>query len=181
MAATWPVVAGAMTTALLVTGCGGGPDLNPAALQPPQPAVHQAAPVALGDVQDVAVSSSFGPNRAPVPVTISVLRFRDRVRASDHAVPSAVASHWASAEVQVCRSAPVALGYPAWVLGDDAGRTAQVAKVLHPGWPTPVFPNASQAAGCARGWVTWVTPDALHPTKVSFEQTRRVPGVWRLG
>lgn len=165
---------------LLGAGCRSSPRVDPAAAQPPQPSVRSVTPVRLGVAQRVAAASSFGPGSEDVPVTVAVLRFRDHVVATDHATPAAPGSHWASAEVRVCRSRPVVLGYPAWVLGDDSGRTAQVTKVLHPGFPHPAFPDASRAAGCAQGWVTWVTADALHATRVTFEQTRDVPGAWRL-
>lgn len=174
----------ACTSAALLAACGAGatppgPGAGAGAGQP-GPVPHSAAPVALGTEQDVLVASSFGPGAAEVPVRMGVLAFRDRVVASDGAVPAAPGSHWASAEVSACRPSPVLFGYPAWVLGDDDGRTAQVTKVLHPGFPGPAFPDDSTATGCARGWVTWVTPDALHATRVSFEQARSVPGPWRL-
>ena len=104
---------------------------------------------------------------------------RDRVAPSPAAAPAAGSSHWASADVQICRTRPVALGYPAWVLGDDQGRTAQVSKVLLPQFPQPPLPDAPDLPGCARGWVTFVTPDDLRPTKVTFEQTLSIPGAWR--
>ena len=166
--------------AVLAGGCSAPARVDPAAVQPRQPALRRAQPVRLGVTQDVAVSSSFGPGVADVHATVRVLRFRDRVAASDGAVPFAPASHWASAEVQVCRTTPVVLGYPAWVLGDDSGRTAQVTKVLHPGFPGPAFPESSPRGGCAQGWVTWVTQDLLKATQVRFEQTRDAPGAWRL-
>lgn len=175
------VVAGAVAAALLAaSGCSRSAGGDPAAVQPPQPLPRSAAPVKLGTVQPVTASSSFGPGRDDVPVTVAVLAFRDHVVATDGARPAAPGSHWASAQVRVCRSRPVVFGYPAWVLGDDAGRTAQQAKVLHPGFPRPAFPDAATTAGCATGWVTWVTEDLLHATQVRFEQTRQVPGAWRL-
>ena len=98
--------------------------------------------------------------------------------------PSAAATNtgtrWASAQVRVCRSGPVVLGFPAWVLGDDDGRTAQQSRVLHPQFPQPAFPDASRRPGCATGWVTWVVAPDLVPTKVTFEQTRQVPLPWRI-
>ena len=169
-----------LAAAVLAGACSSPARIDPAAAQPPQPKARSAKPVKLGAVQTVSVSSSFGPGTTDVPVTISVLRFRDRIRPTDGALPLAPASHWASAEVRVCRPKPVVLGYPAWVLGDDSGRTAQLTKILHPGFPQPPFPNASGKVGCAQGWVTWVTQDVLHATQVRFEQTRDVPGAWRL-
>lgn len=170
----------AIASSLLVGGCSAAATIDPAAVQPSQPSAVQVNPVGLGTAQRVAVSSSFGPGTADVRASITVLRFRDHVRASDRATPVAPATHWASAEVRVCRSTAVELGYPAWVLRDDDGRTAQVTKVLHPGFPQPSLPVASHAVGCTRGWVTWVTPDDLHATEVTFEQTREVPGAWLL-
>jgi hypothetical protein len=114
-----------------------------------------------------------------VPAVITVFAFQDHVAPDPAIEPAAAASHWASADVQICRDRPVVLGYPAWVLGDDEGRTAQVTKVLHPQFPQPALPDGA-TAGCSRGWVTWVTPDALHPTQVRFEQTRSIPGAWRI-
>ena len=175
----WRWLAG-LVLAGLVPGCSAAARVDPAAKQPPQPMVRHAVPVALGVTQHVRAASSFGPSSTDVMVTIAVLRFQDHVHASDGAVPLAPASHWASAQVRVCRSQPVLFGYPAWVLGDDSGRTAQISKVLHPGFPRPTFPDASPKAGCAQGWVTWVTQDVLKPTQVRFEQTRDVPGAWRL-
>lgn len=169
-----------LAVALLAGACSSPARIDPAAAQPPQPPARSAKPVSLGAVQAVTASSSFGPGTADVPVMISVLRFRDKVRPTDGALPLAPASHWASAEVRVCRPTPIVFGYPAWVLGDDSGRTAQVTKILHPGFPQPTFPDASRKAGCAQGWVTWVTQDVLHATQVRFEQTRDVPGAWRL-
>ena len=178
---TWidPVVP-LLAAALLAGACSSPARIDPAAAQPPQPTARSVKPVKLGAVQAVSVSSSFGPGTADVSVTISVLHFRDQIRPTDGALPLAPASHWASAEVRVCRPKPVVLGYPAWVLGDDSGRTAQLTKILHPGFPQPTFPNASGKVGCAQGWVTWVTQDVLHATQVRFEQTRDVPGAWRL-
>lgn len=169
-----------LVVALMAGACSSPARIDPAAAQPPQPPARKAKPVTLGALQRVSVSSSFGPGNVDVPVTISVLRFRDRIRPTDGALPLAPASHWASAEVRVCRPKPVIFGYPAWVLGDDSGRTAQVTKILHPGFPQPTFPNAAGTTGCAQGWVTWVTQDLLHATQVRFEQTRDVPGAWRL-
>lgn len=169
-----------LAAALMAGACSSPARIDPAAAQPPQPTARSAKPVKLGAVQSVSASSSFGPGNTDVPVTISVLHFRDRIRPTDGALPLAPASHWASAEVRVCRPKPVVLGYPAWVLGDDSGRTSQVTKILHPGFPQPAFPNASKRVGCAQGWVTWVTQDVLHATQVRFEQTRDVPGAWRL-
>ena len=175
-----PTAGAVLVAVVLAGGCSAPAHVDPAAVQPQQPVLRSVRPVRLGVAQDVAVSSSFGPGTADVHATVRVLRFRDRVAASDGAVPLAPASHWASAEVQVCRTTSVVLGYPAWVLGDDSGRTAQVTKVLHPGFPGPAFPESSPRSGCARGWVTWVTQDLLKATQIRFEQTRDVPGAWRL-
>lgn len=166
---------------LLLAGCSStGSHRDPAAVQPRQAPTHSVPAVRLGTVQTVLAASSFGPGHGDVPITVAVLGFRDHVLATDHAVPADQASHWASARVRVCRTKPVIFGYPAWVLGDDSGRTAQTTKVQHPGFPQPQFPDVTGRAGCAQGWVTWSTMDALHPTKVTFEQTREVPGAWRL-
>ncbi len=135
----------------------------------------------LGTGQQVLVASSFGPGTGDVPAVLSVFDLRDRVAPDPALAPAASASHWASADVQVCRTRPVALGYPAWVLGDDQGRTAQVTKVLLPQFPQPPLPDAPGLTGCVRGWVTFVTPDDLRPTKVTFEQTLSIPGAWRPG
>ncbi len=153
---------------------------DPAAVQPPQPPLTSAPPVRLGVAQHIAVASSFGPGSADVPATITVYAVRDHVAPDPKIRPITPATHWASADVQVCRTKPVILGYPAWVLGDDSGRTAQQTRVLHAQFPQPTFPNSSLRAGCARGWVTWVTADILKPTKVTFEQARTVSVPWRI-
>ena len=72
------------------------------------------------------------------------------------------------------------LGYPAWVLGDDSGRTAQISRVLHPQFPQPALRNGVTLTRCTRGWVTWVTSNQLKPTKVTFEQAFDVPGAWKV-
>lgn len=157
-----------------------------------QPPVTQARPVVLGvragaqpppavllgASQEVAVASAFGPGRGDVTARLTVFEVRDHVAAGVR--PRAAGSHWASADVRVCRTAPVVLGFPAWVLGDDDGRTAQVAKVVHPTFPQPALKAGAGLGSCMRGWVTFVTPDDLHPTKVTFEQTREVPPPWRI-
>ncbi len=137
--------------------------------------------VQLGTVQDVSVASGFGPGTAPVPATVAVLAFRDHVAPVPDVQPVTPGTRWASAQVRVCRSGPVVLGFPAWVLGDDEGRTAQQSRVLHPHFPQPPFPDASPRSGCETGWVTWVVAADLLPSKVTFEQTREVPAAWRLG
>lgn len=134
--------------------------------------------VELGIAQDVEVASSFGPGTIGVPATVTVLAFRDHVAPDPAVRPVTPGTRWASAQVRVCRSGPVVLGFPAWVLGDDEGRTAQQSRVLHPQFPQPPLPDAP--SGCVTGWVTWVVAPDLVPTKVTFEQTREVPGAWRL-
>ena len=168
--------------AALLSACGAAsvPSSDPAAVQPPQPPVKSAAPVALGAVQQVEVASSFGPGPGDVPASITVYAVRDHVAPSKRIRPITPRTHWASADVKVCRTKPVIFGYPAWVLGDDSGRTAQQTRVVHPQFPQPAFPNDSPTAGCARGWVTWVTANNLIPTQVTFEQARTVSGPWRL-
>lgn len=165
---------------VLLAGCGGGSKADPAAVQPAQPQPRTVTPVGLGTTQRVTVASSFGPGTADVTASITVYAVRDHIAPDPTIRPAAAASHWASADVQICRDRPVVLGYPAWVLGDDQGRTAQVTKVLHPQFPQPPLPDAATAVGCARGWVTWVTADDLRPTQVRFEQTHSIPGAWRI-
>jgi hypothetical protein len=109
-----------------------------------------------------------------------VYAFRDHVEPAARIRPITPGTHWASADVKVCRTKPAILGYPAWVLGDDQGRTAQQTRVLHKQFPQPTFPNDSTQVGCARGWITWVTPNILKPTQVTFEQARTLPGPWRI-
>jgi hypothetical protein len=170
------VLAVTLVGAVVLTGCQQGDGQTPT-----RSAVvvsSSPAPVALGQGQDVMVASAFGPGRGDVPARVTVLAVRDHVAPA--VPPRAPASHWTSAHVQVCRSKPVVLGFPAWVLGDDDGRTAQVSKVLHPEFPRPTFDNSSTATGCQDGWVTFVTSDDLVPTKVTFEQTRDVRGPWRI-
>ena len=164
---------------VLLSGCSGGAAVDARASTAAPPPAPTAAAVKLGTRQQVLVASSFGPGTGDVPAELSVFEVRDRVAPSPAAGPAAGSSHWASADVQICRTRPVALGYPAWVLGDDQGRTAQVSKVLLPQFPQPPLPDAPDLPGCARGWVTFVTPDDLHPTKVTFEQTLSIPGAWR--
>jgi hypothetical protein len=154
--------------------------VDPAARQPPQPPQRGFAPVSLGATQRVDVANGFGPGTADVSATVTVYAFRDHVAARSAVPPITPGTHWASADVRVCRAEPVVLGYPAWVLGDDSGRTAQETRVLHAAFPQPAFPDRSTSSGCARGWVTWVTPDGLKATQVTFEQTRAVPGPWRI-
>lgn len=136
--------------------------------------------VPLGTSQQVAVASAFGPGRADVTTKVTVFEVRDHVAPDPSLRPKQASSHWASADVQVCRTAPVVLGYPAWVLGDDDGRTAQAAKVIRPQFPQPALAPGPGTPSCLRGWVTFVTPDELHPTKVTFEQAREVPPAWRI-
>jgi hypothetical protein len=166
----------------LVSGCGAtsDPGSDPAAVQPPQPPVTSAAPVRLGVAQQIEVASSFGPGAGEVAASITVYSVRDHVAPNKRIRPITPRTHWASADVRVCRAKPVIFGYPAWVLGDDSGRTAQQTRVVHPQFPQPQFPDDSPTAGCARGWVTWVTADNLKPTQVTFEQARTVSGPWRL-
>lgn len=174
-------LAGLVLAAGLLGACtarGTGRDL--ASTQPPQPLPRTTTPVRLGAGQEVVIASAFGPGSDDVKATVTVYRFLDHVapRAPQPVTPG---TRWASADVQVCRPQPVVLGYPAWVLGDDSGRTAQQSKVLRPELPQPAFPNTSTRTGCARGWVTWVVAHELSaPSKITFEQTRDVPGAWRL-
>lgn len=167
----------------LLGGCAGpaptAAGAVPPPAQPPPPPRETAAPVRLGAVQEVQASDSFG-SGGDVLVTAAVLAVRDPVAPPPAPRPAMPGARWASALVRLCRSAPVTLGYPAWVLGDDDGRTAQQSRVQHPQFPRPALPAAG-GRGCTRGWVTWVVPPDLRvPTKVTFEQTRRVPGEWRL-
>jgi hypothetical protein len=166
---------------MLITACSSAPPPDPAAVQPPQPPPRTVRDVALGATQRVRIASTFGPGTEEVPADVTVYEFRDHVAPAPAIRPSSAGAHWASARVRMCRSAPVLLGYPAWVLGDDEGRTAQQTRVLHRQFPQPAFPNTSRRAGCATGWVTWVVPgDLTAPSKITFEQTREVPGAWRL-
>lgn len=172
-----------LALALLLAGCGGGARAgggDPAASAPSQPPVRTVAAVTLGTSQQVLVASSFGPGTGDVTAAVTVFAVRDQIVPDAALRPAAAISHWAAADVQVCRDRSVVLGYPAWVLGDDQGRTAAVTKVLHPEFPQPALPNGPDSTGCQRGWVVFVTPDDLHPTKVTFEQTREIPGAWRI-
>jgi hypothetical protein len=107
---------------IVLGGCG---DSRRSVTAPPSPAPTSNAPYAvpLGVSQPVMVASTFGPGQNDVRVTITVFQVRDRV-APNAPPPPQLGSHWASADVQVCRTAPVILGYPAWILDDDSGRTA---------------------------------------------------------
>jgi hypothetical protein len=165
---------------ILAAGCAARSDAARPAVATPPPARSQAAALALGATQPVSIASAFGPGRADVPATIRVLRVQDHVAPGKLIEPIAAASHWASAEVEVCPQKPVVLGYPAWVLGDDSGRTAQVTRVLHPQFPQPPLRNGITLTRCTSGWVTWVTPNDLKPTQVSFEQAYDVPNAWRV-
>jgi hypothetical protein len=179
---TLGLLGGLLVAASLLSACAssGGASTDPAAVQPPQQPVKIAAPVRLGAAQELLVASSFGPGSADVPSAITVYAVRDHVAPDRRIRPITPGTHWASADVKVCRTKPVIFGYPAWVLGDDSGRTAQQTRVLHPQFPQPTFPNSSPKAGCARGWVTWVTADDLKPTQVTFEQARTVSVPWRI-
>jgi hypothetical protein len=177
----WAMVTAPAVLLAMLAGCGSsGTKTDPAAVQPSQRPLQTVRPVPLGTAQKVAVASSFGPGTADVPATITVYAVRDHVAPGPAIRPLAAASHWASADVRICRDRPVVLGYPAWVLGDDQGRTAQVTKVLHPQFPQPTLPNGPTLRGCSRGWVTWVVANDLVPTKVTFEQTHDIPGAWRI-
>ena len=170
-----------LAAAVAVAGCSSVPVEDPSVTQPPQPPVQTVRDVALGATQSVSVTSSFGPGTGDVPAQITVYEFRDHVAPGRRIRPVTPGARWASARVRVCRSAPVVLGYPAWVLNDDDQRTAQQTRVLHREFPQPPFPNDSRAAGCATGWVTWVVPkDMRAPSRITFEQARGVPGAWRL-
>jgi hypothetical protein len=173
-----PWIAAALALAA-VSGCESS-DPAPTAASTPAPQASRPPEVSLGTPQQVTVASAFGPGTESVPVRITVFAVRDQVAPRAAIRPRAALSHWASADVEACRSKPVVLGFPAWVLGDDDGRTAQVTKVLHKAFPQPTFDNSSTKTGCQRGWVTFVTPDDLTPTKVTFEQTTEVPGAWRI-
>jgi hypothetical protein len=174
-------LAGAAIVALgiLATGCAARSDAA-RPVSTPIPPPSSAPAVTLGVPLPVSIASSFGPGRGDVPATITVLRVLDHVAPGASIAPATPATHWASAQVEVCPQKPVILGYPAWVLGDDSGRTAQVSRVLHPQFPQPALRNGITLTRCTRGWVTWVTPNALKPTKVSFEQAYDVPGAWRM-
>jgi hypothetical protein len=168
---------------MLVVGCAAHQSTGaagPAVAAPPRQTPVLVRAVSLGAVQEVSVASSFGPGKGVVQATIRVLAVRDHVAPGAGIAPTAAASHWASADVEVCPRSPVVLGYPAWVLGDDAGRTAQVSRLLHPQFPQPPLRNGTVVTRCTRGWVTWVTPNDLRPTKVTFEQTYDIPGAWRI-
>ena len=171
-------LAGLAVVLAALAGCGGGRAVDAVPVAQPEAARTPARAVALGASQDVSVASAFGPGRVDVSARITVLTVRDHVAGSVR--PRTAAAHWASADVRVCRTAPVVLGFPAWVLGDDAGRTAEAAKVVSPQFPRPTLPSGPGVSGCSRGWVTFVTPNELHPTKVTFEQTRQVPLPWRI-
>jgi hypothetical protein len=157
-----------------------GAKADPGAAQPSQAPTKKASPVPLGTTQKVLASNSFGPGSGDVPIEITVYGFRDHVAPAAAIRPKTPGTHWASADVRVCRTKPVIFGYPAWVLEDAAGRVAQTTRVLHPQFPQPAFPNSSTAAGCTRGWVTWVTPDVLQAATINFEQARELPGPWQL-
>jgi hypothetical protein len=168
-------------TVAVLAGCGSsGAKIDPAAAQPSQQSARTVAPVPLGTAQKVNIANSFGPGTGDVTATITVYSVRDHVAPSPAIKPVAAGSHWASADVKICRDRPVELGFPAWVLGDDHGRTAQVTKVLHPQFPQPTLPTGPSLTGCSRGWVTWVTANDLKPTQVTFEQTHAIPGAWRI-
>ena len=171
-------LAGLAVVLAALVGCGGGRAVDAVPVAQPEAAPTRARAVALGASQDVPVASAFGPGRADVTAQVTVFAVRDHVAPALH--PRTAAAHWASADVRVCRTAPVVLGFPAWVLGDDDGRTAEVVKVLLPQFPRPTLAPGPGSTGCSRGWVTFVTPDDLHPTKVTFEQTRQVPLPWRI-
>ncbi len=173
-----------VVAALALAATGGcqssGSDAGTAATPTTKPSASGPPAVALGTQQQVTVASAFGPGREAVVARVTVFAVRDKIAPGKAIKPTALASHWASADVEVCRPKPVVLGFPAWVLGDDSGRTAQITKVLHKQFPQPLFVNASTKTGCQRGWVTFVTADDLTPTKVTFEQTSDVPGAWRI-
>lgn len=171
-------LAGLAVVLTALAGCGGARAVDGVPVAQPEVARAPARAVTLGASQDVPVASAFGPGRADVNATITVLAVRDHVARTVR--PRTAAAHWASADVRVCRTAPVVLGFPAWVLGDDDGRTAEAAKVVLPQFPRPALPAGPGVSGCSRGWVTFVTSDELHPTKVTFEQTRQVPLPWRI-
>lgn len=171
---------GVVTVLTLASGCMQQPLGSLVVEQGPAEAASGSRAVPLGTSQEVAVASSFGPGRGDVMAGVTVFQVRDQVAPDPSLRPKQAATHWASADVQICRTAPVVLGYPAWVLGDDDGRTAQVAKVLRPQFPQPALAGGPGGRSCRRGWVTFVTPDELHPTKVTFEQAREVPPAWRI-
>ena len=161
-----------------LAGCGGAQAVEAVPVAQPEASTLRARSVPLGASQVVPVASAFGPGRDDVSARITVFEVRDHVAPAVRARASA--AHWASADVRVCRTAPVVLGFPAWVLGDDDGRTAEAAKVVLPQFPRPALAAGPGTVGCSRGWVTFVTSDELHPTKVTFEQTRQVPLPWRI-
>lgn len=175
-----------LSAALALVSIGGcqsassGSDAGSGATSTPTPSASGPPAVALGTQQQVTVASAFGPGREAVVARVTVFAVRDKVAPAAAIKPKALASHWTSAEVEVCRPKPVVLGFPAWVLGDDDGRTAQLTKILHKEFPQPTFDNTSTKTGCQRGWVTFVTANDLKPTKVTFEQTTDVPGAWRI-
>jgi hypothetical protein len=182
MTARTAALAGLVLAGGLLAACSAqDADVTDPAVPPPRPSPRSVTAVPLGTPQEVPVASSFGPGTDDVRATVTVLAFRDRVAPAPAPQPVTPGTRWASAQVRVCRTAPVALGYPAWVLGDDSGRTAQQTRVLRPQLPQPPFPGSSTAPGCAQGWVTWVVPPELaRPSMITFEQTRSVPGAWRL-
>lgn len=172
---------GCLTAVLALLGaCSGSPKVDPYAKQPSQPPTRTKASVPLGTTQKILASSSFGPGTADVPIDVTVYGFRDHVAPAAGIRPKTPATHWASADIKVCRSKPIVFGYIAWVLEDAVGRPAQESAVAHKEFPQPPFPDSSTRAGCARGWVTWVTPDNVKGAKVSFEQAREFPGPWRV-
>lgn len=172
-------LAGLAVALAAVAGCAGATVVGVAPIAQPVASRAPTRWVPLGAPQDVPVASAFGPGRVDVTAGITVFAVRDHVAATVH--PRALSAHWASADIRVCRTAPVTLGFPAWVLGDDDGRTAEAAKVVLPQFPRPTLRSGPGTSGCSRGWVTFVTSDDLHPTKVTFEQTRQVPLPWRIG
>ena len=171
-------LAGLAVVLTALAGCGGAQAVDAVPVAQPEASTLRARSVPLGASQVVPVASAFGPGRDDVSARVTVFEVRDHVARA--VPPKTSAAHWASADVRICRTAPVVLGYPAWVLGDDDGRTAEAAKVVLPQFPRPALASGPGTIGCSRGWVTFVTSDELHPTKVTFEQTRQVPPPWRI-
>lgn len=167
------VLTGAM--ALVLVGCSGSSTATSSAAPSEAPVASPKA-LSLGDAQAIQVASAFGPGNGDVSARVAVLAVRDNV--APQVKTRAPGSHWTSAQVRVCRDKPVILGYPAWVLGDEEGRTAQISRIPHREFPQPPFNNRSTKTGCQEGWVTFVTPADLVPTRVTFEQTRDVRGPW---